>query len=259
MPENITNTTGVFTCVTGANHTLTATDASGCVASYGVVFTIPVCGFPVTTPVSYCLNATAVPLTAALSGTGTNLQWYTSLTGGTVLPGAPTPSTAAVGPTTYYVTQMNGGVESTPRTPLVVTIAALPAAPTVVTPVTYCQGAIATALTATGTNLLWYNTATGGTGNAAAPTPTTTTAGITTYYVSQTVGTCESPRSAIVVNITATPLAPVVAPISYCQNTLGVGALTAIGTNLLWYTTATGGIGSTTAPTPSTIANCIGL
>ncbi len=253
MPDNITNTTGIFTCITGANHTLTAVDASGCSASYNVIFTIPVCGFPLTAPVSYCQNAPAVPLTATLSGTGTNLQWYTALTGGSPLATAPTPSTAAVGATTYYVTQMNAGVESTPRTPLVVTVLALPAAPIVTTPVVYCQNVTASALAATGTNLLWYSTATGGTGTTTVPTPSTTTPGSTTYYVSQTVGTCESPRSAIVVNITATPLAPVVAPISYCQNTLGVGALTAIGTNLLWYTTATGGIGSTTAPTPSTI------
>ncbi len=255
MPDNLTNTTGVFTCITGANHTLTASDASGCQASYNVIFTIPVCGFPVTAPISYCLNATAVPLTATASGGGTNLQWYTALTGGTALATAPTPSTAVAGNTTYYVTQTNGGIESTPRTPLLVTVLALPVAPVVTTPVTYCQNATATALTATGTNLLWYANASGGFGLGTAPTPITTTAGSTTYYVSQSSGgtpSCESPRAAIVVNITATPAAPTVAPVAYCQNTLGVTPLTAAGTNLLWYTTATGGVGSSTSPTPST-------
>ena len=40
------------------------------------------------------------------------------------LPGAPTPSTTIVGSTTYYVTETIGGVESTPRTPIVVNVVA---------------------------------------------------------------------------------------------------------------------------------------
>ena len=63
-----------------------------------------------------------------------------------------------------------------------------PAAPVVTTPVNLCQGVTATALTATpvsGSNLLWYTAATGGTASTTAPTPTTTTVGSTTYYVSQ--------------------------------------------------------------------------
>ncbi|MFM2265089.1 MAG: hypothetical protein RLZ77_507, partial [Bacteroidota bacterium] len=82
---------------------------------------------------------------------------------------------------------------------------ALPAPPTVTTPVNYCQNATATALTATalpGATLNWYGTnSTGGTASPTAPTPSTTTVGTTTYYVSQTVGGCESLRSAIVVTV----------------------------------------------------------
>jgi hypothetical protein len=40
-----------------------------------------------------------------------------------------------------------------------VQISATAVAPIVTTPITYCQGATATALTATGTGLLWYTTA----------------------------------------------------------------------------------------------------
>ena len=201
----------------------------------------------VTSPVVYCQGATATPLTA----TGTNLLWYTVATGGTGSTVAPTPSTLAVGSVTYYVSQTSGCGESA-RTPIVVTVNVTPAAPTATTPITYCQNATATALTATGTNLLWYLAATGGTGNATAPTPSTTTAGSTTYYVSQSTGTCEGPRAAIVVNVTALPTAPSVStPVSYCQNATAT-ALTATGTNLLWYLAATGGTGSATSPTPST-------
>ncbi|WP_449452782.1 Ig-like domain-containing protein, partial [Taibaiella helva] len=78
-----------------------------------------------------------------------------------------------------------------------------PTAPAVVSPVTYCQGAAATALTAAGTGLLWYTAAAGGTGSAAAPTPSTTAPGNTTWYVSQTANGCESPRTPIVVEVNA--------------------------------------------------------
>lgn len=72
-----------------------------------------------------------------------------------------------------------------------------PAAPAVATPVLYQLNAAATPLTATGTGLLWYTTATGGTGSAVAPTPLTSAVSSTSYYVSQTENGCESTRAAI--------------------------------------------------------------
>jgi hypothetical protein len=202
----------------------------------------------VTSPVTYCQNAVAVPLTA----TGANLKWYTVATGGTPLAGAPTPVTTTAGTTIYYVSQTTGTCEG-PRAAITVIVNATPPAPTVTTPVTFCQNTTATALTATGTGLLWYAAATGGAGSATAPTPSTTTVGSTTYYVSQTTACGESPRAAIVVNITAPPAAPAVAtPVAYCQNATAT-ALSATGTGLLWYAAATGGTGSATAPTPSTV------
>lgn len=75
-----------------------------------------------------------------------------------------------------------------------------PTAPTVpATSITYCLGAPAQQLTATGTNLKWYNVAVGGTGSTTAPTPVTTTAGTTTYYVTQSNGSCEGPMTSITV------------------------------------------------------------
>ncbi len=201
----------------------------------------------VTTPVTYCQGAIATALTA----TGTALKWYTVATGGTASTTAPTPSTATAGSTTYYVSQTVNSVESQ-RAEIVVTVTASPSAPTVTTPVTYCQGATATALTATGTALKWYTVATGGTASTTAPTPSTVAAGSTTYYVSQTVNGCESPRASIVVTVNAIPAAPaVVSPVVY-QTGATATALTATGTALKWYTVVTGGTASTTAPTPST-------
>jgi Ig-like domain CHU_C associated len=201
----------------------------------------------VISPVTYCQAATAVPLTA----TGTNLLWYTASTGGTGSATAPTPSTATAGSVTYYVSQNSSCGESA-RTPITVVVNATPTAPTATAAIGYCQAATATALTATGTNLLWYTVPTGGTGSATAPTPSTATAGVTNYYVSQTILGCESPRTLIAVTITALPSLPTVTtPITYCIGATAT-ALTATGTGLKWYTTATGGVGSATAPTPLT-------
>jgi hypothetical protein len=77
------------------------------------------------------------------------------------------------------------------------------AAPTVTASITYELGDVAKQLTATGTNLKWYTTATGGTASTTAPTPNTSTIGSTVYYVSAT-GSCESERSSITVNVVST-------------------------------------------------------
>ncbi len=219
---------------------------------YHVYMSVLACATAVptaTTPINYCQNATAVPLTA----TGTGLLWYTAATGGTGSSTAPTPSTTAIGSTTYYVSQAIG-CESA-RLPIVVNVSASTPAPTITTPIAYCQNAIATALTATGTSLLWYATATGGIGSATAPIPLTGTAGNTIYYVSQTQSCGESPRAAITVTINAIPPAPTATtPVIYCQNTIAT-ALTATGTSLLWYSIAAGGTGNATAPVPATTAS----
>lgn len=82
-----------------------------------------------------------------------------------------------------------------------------PSAPVVTTPIYLCQNSPAIPLTAVasvGSTLIWYGTSSsGGIPSAIAPTPSTTAVGSTTYYVSQTDGICESPRSAIVVNVVA--------------------------------------------------------
>jgi len=143
---------------------------------------------------------------------------------------------------------------------ITMTVNAPPAAPTVSSPVVYCQNVSATALTATGTNLLWYTGSTGGIGTSAI-TPTTGTAGSTNYYVTQSLapaaGGCESPRAPITVTVNALPAAPSVSsPLNLCLNA-AAATLSATGSNLLWYNTATLGTGATSAPvvTPSAVGS----
>jgi hypothetical protein len=201
--DAVTNT-GIttLTATTGSNGTLTGFTLSGATSNW-------LAGSPVTTgntipttpsvstPVTYCQNATA----SALTATGTDLKWYTVATGGTGSATAPTPSTTTAGTTSYWVTSSNANGCESARAEIVVTINAIPSAPTVSTPVTYLQNATASALTAAGTDLKWYTAATGGTGSATAPTPSTATVGTTSYWVSQTIGTCESPRAEVVVTV----------------------------------------------------------
>ena len=79
---------------------------------------------------------------------------------------------------------------------------------------TYCQGATATALSATaltGNTLRWYTQAIGGTFTNTAPVPSTTTAGTYMYYVAQAnAGNDESMRAAITVVVNALPATPTI-------------------------------------------------
>lgn len=210
----------------------------------------PVSPPPIATPATYCQNEQPVPLTAS----GTNLLWYTTPTGGTGNPVAPTPPTNNAGTLTWYVSQTLTGQCESPRTAVTVTIHPLPVEPTVVSPVALCQNQTAGPLTATGTGLQWYTEPAEGTALPSAPVPSTTVVGSTIYYVSQTINNCEGPRASIEVIVSALPTTPAVtSPVIYCQDQIAA-PLTASGSNLLWYLSATGGTGSAVAPVPSTVA-----
>ena len=211
----------------------------------------------VSTPINFCVGGPSATLTA----TGTNLKWYTASSGATALASAPSIITGTASTATYYVSQSlsaaSGGCEGTLRAAIVANVNALPAAPTVTTPVNLCVGGPSATLTATGTNLKWYTVASGGSPLASAPVISTASASAATYYVSQSLsassGGCEgTSRAAIVVNVNALPTAPTVtSPVNLCVG--GPGAtLTATGTNLNWYTASSGGTALASAPTITT-------
>lgn len=213
-----------------------------------IVNSIP--SVPITSGVSYCQNETAAPLSAT-SSLGGVLNWYIAATGGISTSTAPTPSTTTTGTATYYVSQTISGCEG-PRTPLAVTVKPLPGLPAVISPINYCVGETPSALSATGTALQWYTVAFGGTASTSAPTPNTSIATELNYFVSQILNGCEGPRANSKVIVNAIPANPSATNfITYCQNQI-VSPLIASGSSLKWYTTATGGTGSITAPTPST-------
>jgi hypothetical protein len=146
----------------------------------------------------------------ATAAAGNTLQWFTVPTGGSASTTAPTPNTSTAGTTLYYVSQKNDatGCESS-RITITVIVNDLPVAPVATTTVNLCQGASASALSATalsGHTLQWYTVASGGNVTTIAPTPSTTTLGTTIFYVSQVNASgCEGPRTAITVNVNALP------------------------------------------------------
>lgn len=88
-----------------------------------------------------------------------------------------------------------------------ITVEPRPAAPAVITPLTYCVNETAAVLTATattGNTLTWYNNASLTGGTAVAPLPSTAAQGTTLYYVTQTNGfDCRS--DAAVINVIVNP------------------------------------------------------
>lgn len=205
----------------------------------------------VVSPLTFCQGQPATPLGNNVTGTG--IKWYLNQTGGTALNPVPTVNTSAISTTSYWVSQTVNGCESE-RAELVVIVATQPGAPTVVSPVIFCQGDPATPLgpNVTGTGIKWYTQATGGVALPGEPAVNTATTGSITYWVSQSVGTCEGPRTQIVVTVNPKPAAPgVTTPINICQFSIAI-QLTATGQNLLWYTGPVGGVGSALAPTPNT-------
>ena len=202
---------------------LGATRIQGTAVDMGA-YELNVCGTaaPVASAQSFCNSATVANLTAA----GTSLQWYAAATGG-----APLASSTALSTTTYYVSQTLSGCVSE-RMPVNVTITVSPA-PVAVNQ-SFCDSATVANLNISGTAPKWYSAATGGTALAS-----TTALSAGTYYVSQTLSGCESPRTAVTVAIHNTA-APTTTPLTLCNGST-VANLTATGTALKWYGAATGG------------------
>jgi gliding motility-associated-like protein len=206
-PTPITTVSGSTTYYVSQTNTI-----SGCESPReAIIVTVnPLPTAPIVSNIPYCNNETAVPLTATASANCT-LNWYTTATGGTSSSTSPTPSTATIGLTSYYVSQTitSTGCEG-PRAEIIVTVNPLPTAP-IVSDIAFCHNEIAIPLTATASancTLNWYTIPTGGTSSAISPTPSTSTLGTTKYYVSQTstITGCEGPRAEIIVTINPLPI-----------------------------------------------------
>jgi hypothetical protein len=173
----------------------------------------------VTTPINYCKGAVAATLTA-VNAPGTSLRWYTALTGGTAALVPPTVATTTVGTKTYYVTQRDNttGVESSPRTAIVVNTLATPA----VALGTITNGTGTAAITAIGRYV-------GTTTEVTYRVPVSTEAGVTSYVWTLPLGvnsvseTTDTTHAYITVNFNNVPAG------AEAYGTIGVQAVNAAG------------------------------
>ncbi|HMO31402.1 MAG TPA: kelch repeat-containing protein [Lacibacter sp.] len=177
---------------------------------------------------SFCNMATV----ADLQATGTGLRWYPGAAATNELP----VSTPLVSGQTYYATQTINGCEGAQRLAVTVTITQVPA-PAGEPLQVFCQGATVAQLVASGSALRWYGTAAGTT---ELPPATVLVSG-QTYYATQLLNGCESAeRLGVRVALLITPAPAGAAAQSFCQSAT-VADLQAAGTDLRWYTTASGG------------------
>ena len=179
--------------------------------------------------------------------------WYTTATGGSPVYTGATFQTPVLTDTTVYYAQSAAtvnGCANTTRTPVVVNVPAPPAAPTVKSgSISVCSGSKATLIASApaGISINWYTSSSGGASIYTGDTLVTPVLDSSTLYyaaASNSAGCTSASRTAVTVNIVATPAAPVIAP---SADTLCAGGTasfaassTTPGVQFNWYASATG-------------------
>jgi roadblock/LC7 domain-containing protein len=251
-------TTSAAINLADGSYSVTVTGATGCIVTSNTVTisapgTIPppVAGSNTT----YCDGDALGDLFAA-TGSGGTITWYSdSLLTSIICTGTTLTPTNSIGTTYYYATETAGGCES-PADTVIVTINALPSAPTVVADATYCQGDPMTDLIATagsGGSITWYSdTALSviiGAGSSLSPG---STLGTTVYYATETVGGCESIADSAVITITTPPAMPTASTsATYCEGETmtDLTATNSGGGTITWYSDASLSVILGTGPT----------
>jgi len=192
-------------------YSVTVTDANNCTVSETVTITSPAfVHAPVATNQSFCTGQNATLANVVV--TGSNIKWYSAAVGGVLLPS----STILVSGTTYYATQTVGVCESSTRTAVQITLGQGTALTT--TQLNVCNNTRVQNMTIDGfnyTQLKWYASATSTT---ELPSSQLLVTGV--YYVSSYVGTCESARQAITLNVAAIVPAPTASSQTICNNSI---------------------------------------
>ncbi|MDP9076471.1 MAG: gliding motility-associated C-terminal domain-containing protein [Bacteroidota bacterium] len=160
---------------------------------------------PTVTGNSTCKGSSATLTAIAPGGT---YRWYDVATGGTSLKTSPVFVTPVlIANATYYVETVNSVGVASPRTMVVVTVNAIPAAPTVTGATSVCIGNTTTLTTNNPAGSYeWYDAPVGG--NKLSVTDTYTSPALTgpqTYYVQQIVNGCIGERARVDVTVSTIP------------------------------------------------------
>ena len=244
----VVGTTDTINVCPGTTTTYTVTATSTACSGLSITSTSTVITTGSLSPISG-IAAKCVGDTAILTDTTAGGIWSSS-----------NPAIASVS-STGIVTAVSGGVATITYTKggcsavFTFTSNAIPAPP-VITPNSYCAGAPASPVSATGANLLWYGPGITA-GNPVAPVPNTANPGTVTYYVTQTSAAgCVSDSAIDVVTVRPVPPAPATTDTSYCQYYTPVQPLSAqvgIGPGGVpnWYSSSGAALGSV-SPIPTT-------
>ena len=202
-------TTQIINITAAGSYAVQVTNASGCRSAPSVATIITVNALPVTPtitadgPTTFCAGG-SVNLT---SSSGTSYLWSNAET---------TPGINVTTAGSYIVTVTNSnGCQSAPSAANLVTVNALPAAPTITAggPVTFCDGGNVTLTSSSGTNYLWSN-------GASTQSINVSGAGRYTVKVKNSSGcqSAESAASLVVVN--TLPVIPTITaggPTTFCD------------------------------------------
>ncbi len=227
---------------TGTYYAALLDATTGCQSSVrlAVAVTVNDPGTPTTTDITQDFCSANMPTFASIQTNETNIVWYNAATGGTAI-AATTPLTSG----TYYAALVDATTtcQSAARLAITVTVTN-PGTPTTTdTTQDFCLVNAPTFanIQTNETNVVWYTAATGGT---AIPATTALTSG--TYYGALTDAAtgCQSvTRLAVTITVTD-PVTPTTtsATQTFCSGTNPTVANIQVNeSNVVWYTTATGG------------------
>lgn len=188
-------------------YKIVATSASGCTSAditdqpVLTVFNTPA---PTGSATQTFCSSTS-PRLSNISVSGSGIIWYNAASGGTVLPG----TNLLVNGSTYYASQTLNGCESQSRLAVTVTVTQTPTILTVSHGTVCGSGTSTINATASAGTINWYSAQTGGSllgSGTSFTTPTLSTPGKVSYWVSSTNNGCTTPtRSEVYVNVYALP------------------------------------------------------